>query len=47
MRESDILMNRVWELKNDHFQCESDFVFAPMSLTINPSEDRTALHPEI
>ena len=47
MRASDILMNRVWELENDHFQCESDFVFAPMSLTVNPSEDPTALHPEI
>lgn len=32
---SEILLNRVWELENDHFQCESDFVFALMSLTFN------------
>ncbi|MGI9471453.1 MAG: patatin-like phospholipase family protein [Rubripirellula sp.] len=47
IRASDILMNRVWELENDHFQSESDFVFAPMSLTVQPAEDPTALHPEI
>lgn len=47
MRASDILMNRVWELECDHFRSESDFVFAPMSLTVHHAEDPTAPHPEI
>ena len=47
MRASDILMNRVWELENDHFDTGQDFLFAPMSLTVHAAEDPTALHPEI
>ena len=47
MRASDILMNRVWELENEHFRAEPDFLFAPMSLTVHAPEDPTALHPEI
>ena len=40
-------MDRVWELENDHFQAESDFLFAPMSLTVHAAEDPTAVHPEL
>ncbi len=47
LRSSDILMNRVWQLENDHFRAEPDFIFAPLTTTVHLDEDPTALHPEI
>jgi predicted acylesterase/phospholipase RssA len=47
MRASDILMDRVWQLENDFFGGEADFIFAPMSLRVLRAEDPTAILPEI
>jgi predicted acylesterase/phospholipase RssA len=47
VRATGILMDRVWKLEIDHFGSDSDFVFAPISLTVNLADDPTALHPEI
>lgn len=47
LRSTDILMNRVWQLENETFQSSSEFVFARVTDLIEPTEDPTALHPEI
>jgi predicted acylesterase/phospholipase RssA len=47
MRASDILMDRVWQLENDHFKSEPDFIFVPMHETMHLADDPNALHPEI
>jgi predicted acylesterase/phospholipase RssA len=47
MRASDILMDRVWQLENEHFQDTFGFVFARISDVVGPHEDATALHPEV
>jgi len=43
LRASDILMDRVWQLEKD----TPGFVFAPITEVVEPTEDPTALHPEI
>jgi predicted acylesterase/phospholipase RssA len=47
MRASDILMDRVWQLENDIFEDTPGFVFARITNVVKPSEDLSALHPEI
>jgi predicted acylesterase/phospholipase RssA len=47
LRSTDILMDRVWQLEMETFQDTPGFVFVPMTDVIEPSEDPTALHPEI
>ena len=40
-------MDRVWQLETETFQDSPSFVFAPITEVVEPSEDPTALHPEI
>jgi predicted acylesterase/phospholipase RssA len=47
LRASDILMDRVWQLEKETFHHTRGFVFAPITDVVEPSEDATALHPEI
>jgi predicted acylesterase/phospholipase RssA len=47
MRSSDILMDRVWQLENEAFGDTSGFVFPRMTDVVEPTEDPTALHPEL
>ena len=47
LRATDILMDRVWQLETRTFQDTPGFVFAPITEIVEPSEDPTALHPEI
>jgi predicted acylesterase/phospholipase RssA len=47
LRSTDILMDRVWQLEIDTFHDTPGFVFAPVTDVVEPSEDPTALHPEI
>src|SRR5262249_19727294 len=47
LRASDILMDRVWQLEKETFHDTAGFVFAPITEVVEPSEDATALHPEI
>ena len=47
LRATDILMDRVWQLETDTFQDTPGFVFAPITEVVEPTEDPTALHPEI
>ncbi|HEV3023689.1 MAG TPA: patatin-like phospholipase family protein, partial [Pirellulales bacterium] len=47
LRATDILMDRVWQLETETFQGTPGFVFAPITELVRPSEDATALHPEI
>jgi predicted acylesterase/phospholipase RssA len=47
LRASDILMDRVWQLEIETFQDAQGFVFAPITEVVEPTEDATALHPEI
>jgi predicted acylesterase/phospholipase RssA len=47
MRASDILMDRVGQLENETFRDTPGFVFARITDRVDPTEDPTALHPEI
>jgi predicted acylesterase/phospholipase RssA len=47
LRASDILMDRVWQLEKETFRDTEGFVFAPITDVVEPSEDATAMHPEI
>jgi predicted acylesterase/phospholipase RssA len=47
MRATDIVMDRVWQLENDTFKDTPGFAFARITDVIEPSQDPTALHPEI
>ncbi|HEX4592293.1 MAG TPA: patatin-like phospholipase family protein [Gemmataceae bacterium] len=47
LRASDILMDRVWQLETETFADGPGFVFAPITEVVKPSEDLTAIHPEI
>jgi predicted acylesterase/phospholipase RssA len=47
LRASDILMDRVWQLEKETFHDTRGLVFAPITEVVEPSEDPTALHPEI
>lgn len=43
LRSSDILMDRVWQLELENFGSREGFVFFPMTATVDPSEDPTAM----
>jgi predicted acylesterase/phospholipase RssA len=47
LRATDIVMDRVWQLEIDAFHDAPGFVFAPVTEVIRPTEDPTALHPEV
>src|SRR4051794_25996570 len=47
MRASGILMDRVWQLEHETFQDTAGFVFVPITEVVEPSQDPTALHPEV
>jgi predicted acylesterase/phospholipase RssA len=47
VRASSILMDRVWQLEKETFHNAPGFVFAPITEVVEPSEDPTALHPEV
>jgi hypothetical protein len=47
LRATDILMDRVWQLEMETFEDTPGFVFAPITNVVEPSEDPTALHPEV
>jgi len=40
-------MDRVWQLEHETFQDTPGFVFVPITDVVEPSEDPTALHPEV
>jgi predicted acylesterase/phospholipase RssA len=47
LRATDIVMERVWQLENEIFRDTPGFVFAPFTDVVDPSEDATAMNPEI
>ena len=47
MRSSDILMDRVWQLEQEHFRNAKGVVFSPITRRVSPDEDPTAPHPEV
>ena len=47
LRSSDILMDRVWQLEKEHFAHSTDYVFVPITSLVKPTDDPSALHPEI
>jgi predicted acylesterase/phospholipase RssA len=47
MRATDIVMDRVWQLEIETFHDVPGYVFAPVTRIVEPSDDPTALHPEI
>ncbi|HEX5269920.1 MAG TPA: hypothetical protein VFW33_05515, partial [Gemmataceae bacterium] len=47
LRATDILMDRVWQLEIETFRDARGFLFAPITDVVDPSEDPTALHPEV
>ena len=47
LRATDIVMDRVWQLELENFHDSPSFVFAPITEVVEPTEDPTALHPEI
>jgi hypothetical protein len=47
MRSSDILMDRVWQLEQDHFRNAKGVVFSPITRRVTLDEDSTAPHPEV
>jgi predicted acylesterase/phospholipase RssA len=47
MRATDIVMDRVWQLENETFTGTPGFAFARVTDVVEPTEDPTALHPEI
>jgi predicted acylesterase/phospholipase RssA len=47
MRSTDIVMDRVWQLEIETFHDAPGFVFAPVTDIVEPTDDPTALHPEI
>jgi predicted acylesterase/phospholipase RssA len=47
LRSTDILMDRVWQLEIETFHDTQGFVFAPITDVVAPTEDPTAVHPEI
>ena len=47
LRASDILMDRVWQLEQEALRDTPGLVFAPIREVIEPSQDPTAMHPEV
>ena len=44
VRASDILWDRVWQLERENFTKLDEFSFLPITETVTPTEDPTALH---
>jgi predicted acylesterase/phospholipase RssA len=47
LRSSDILMDRVWQLEQDHFKNAKGFIFSPITRIVSQEDDPTAPHPEV
>ncbi len=47
MRSSDILMDRVWQLEQEHFRNAKGVVFSPITRKVSLEDDPTAPHPEV
>ena len=47
LRSSDILMDRVWQLEQEHFKNAKGVIFSPITRIVSQEEDPTALHPEV
>ena len=47
LRATDILMDRVGQLENETFRDTPGFVFAPITDVVDPTEDATAMNPEV
>ncbi len=47
MRSSDILMDRVWQLEQEHFRNAKGVVFSPITRRVSLEQDPTAPHPEV
>ena len=47
MRASDILWDRVWQLERENFGRNPAFQFMPITDTVDPADDPTAMHPNI
>ena len=47
MRSSDILMDRVWQLEQEHFRNAKGVVFSPITRRVTLEQDPTAPHPEV
>ncbi len=47
IRSSEILMNRVWQLERETFEGTPGFVFASINDFVAPSEDSSAMQPEV
>jgi hypothetical protein len=47
IRASDILWDRVGQLERENFSSEPGFLFIPITATVNPDSDPTALHPVV
>jgi predicted acylesterase/phospholipase RssA len=47
MRASDILWDRVGQLERENFGSQPGFLFIPISATVDPESDPTALHPVV
>jgi predicted acylesterase/phospholipase RssA len=47
VRATDILWDRVWQLERENFGHRPEFLFIPITDTVDPGEDPTALHPVV
>jgi predicted acylesterase/phospholipase RssA len=47
LRASDILWDRVGQLERENFGSEPGFLFFPITATVDPESDPTALHPVV
>ncbi|TWT37064.1 Patatin-like phospholipase [Posidoniimonas corsicana] len=47
MRSSDILMDRVWQLEQEHFRNATGVIFSPITRRVAPELDPTAPHPDV
>jgi predicted acylesterase/phospholipase RssA len=45
IRATDILWDRVGQLERENFSTQPGFLFIPITATVEPESDRTALHP--
>jgi hypothetical protein len=47
IRASDILWDRVGQLERENFSSQPGFLFIPITATVDPGSDPTALHPVV
>jgi predicted acylesterase/phospholipase RssA len=47
IRASDILWDRVGQLERENFSSQPGFLFIPVTATVDPESDPTALHPVV